>query len=634
MSSIFGLFHLNNHPVPEQKLVTMQSAMALSSPDKTHFIVDQNMGFGQLLHYNTPESLHESLPVKAGNNHLFTAAARLDNRDTLCDRFDIPHAERPTTPDSDLIWRAYEKWGEDCPDHLIGDWSFAVWNPQAQRLFIARDHHGNTAVYYYRDHNQFAFASSKKGLLALGAPRRLNELYLAQVITSWPDYHGERTIDLDIFRLPPAHAMTVTPNEVRTWRYWRLEDTPLLQLPSFEAYVEGFLEVYTEAVRCRLRSHRPIGTTLSGGLDSGSVTALAARELQKQGKTLTAFTSVPLHDTSQTVGANRFGDETAFAKMTANTYDNIAHHFITAQHVSPVAGLQKVLAIRDEPGHAGANYFWIVALLQQAQEQGLGTLLTGQGGNATVSWVGAPNLSSPLKIIQTQGLKAALKPFMPAPILRTIQLMNLKPRDWDRSAIHPDFVNKMQLQHKYIESESQQRNASYRWRNPIDRRLSVIKPGASLACALWDEMGEAFGLEIRDPTLDKRVMTYTLSIPDHHFVGENGLDRRIIREAMAGILPDKVRLNQKRGLQAADIGYRLRDSADEVEAALNALSQTEAADYLDLKKIREAFTNVLTDVNKNNTNLAGIVLLRGLDAALFIESQKNADYSGNFAALT
>ena len=73
--------------------------------------------------------------------------------------------------------------------------------------------------------------------------------------------------------------MTVTPQGTRVWRYWRLEDTPELRLTSREEYVEGFLEVYDRAVRDRLRSHRPVGVTLSGGLDSGSVTALAARAL-------------------------------------------------------------------------------------------------------------------------------------------------------------------------------------------------------------------------------------------------------------------------------------------------------------------------------------------------------------------
>ena len=629
MSGIFGLINLNQAPIDRDSLLSMQNAMAYWGPDNKQFIADKNAGFGQLLLYNTPESLHESLPTKTDANQLFTAAARLDNRTTLCNQLDIPRSERAALPDSSLILGAYEKWGEDCPDHLLGDWAFAIWNPHEQRLFLARDHHGNTALYYYRNQNQFAFASTPKALLAIGALRRLNELYLAQVLISWPDYHGERTIDLDIYRLPPAHAMIVTPDKSHTWRYWRLEDTPQLHLPSFSDYVTGFLEIYTEAVHCRLRSYRPVGTTLSGGLDSSSLTALAARELQKQGKTLAAFTSVPLYDTTQTVQASRFGDETAFAQLTAIASSNINHHLISAAEVSPIAGLRQVLAIRNEPSHAGVNYFWIVALLKTAQMQGIGTLLTGQGGNATISWTGAPELGSLPKRMQHQGWKTGIKSILPAPLLRAIQLMRLHQISWQGTAINPAFANRLELAKQWIEVESNRHEVPYRWRTPIDKRMSIIKPGRSLACSLWDEMGAAFGLEVRDPTFDKRVMAYTLSIPDHHFVGQNGLDRRIIREAMAGVLPDGVRLNPMRGRQAADIGFRLRDSADEVAVVLKSLTNSQAADYLDLNKMQNTFTNVIHDINRKHTKFAGTVLMRGLEAGLFLENCAIVDHGSH-----
>ena len=92
-------------------------------------------------------------------------------------------------------------------------------------------------------------------------PRRLNELFLAKVLVSWPHHPGDQTIDRDINRLPPAHAMTVTPEQTAVWRYWRLEDTPELHLPTFDEYVAGFLEVYGAAVNGRLRSTRPMRST-------------------------------------------------------------------------------------------------------------------------------------------------------------------------------------------------------------------------------------------------------------------------------------------------------------------------------------------------------------------------------------
>lgn len=618
MSGIFGLIHFHDEPVDQYSLPAMRAALTLSPPDRSEIVLTYQAGFGQILHFNTPESRYETLPrqFEDKNRQLFTAAGRIDNRDELCRQFNIPHSARATTPDSTLIWQAWEKWGKDCPDHLLGDWSFAVWDPQARQLFLARDHHGNTALYYYRDRQRFAFASNRQALLALGVPRRLNELYLAQVLTSWPEYHGERTIDLDIYRLPPAHTLTAEAESCQTWRYWRLEDTPRLHLPTFEDYVAGFLEIYEEAVRCRLRSLRPVGATLSGGLDSGSVTALAAKNLP--GQTLHAFTSVPRFSTEKTVGGRRFGDETAFAQHTARAYENIEHHLIAAEHVTPLDGLRRVLAIRQEPGHAGGNYYWMIALFEAAKNLGIGTLLTGQGGNATISWTGAPVTTSFTKTIQTMGWKQAIKWLMPSPLQRTYKLSRFYQTSWQNSAIHPDFAARLDLARQRITVESDGWNVPYRWRDPFQLRLSIIMPGRSINGAIWAEISNAFGLETRDPTFDKRVMAYTLSVPNHFFVGQDGLDRRLIREAMAGLMPDTVRLNPKRGLQAADVGFRLREAVEETEKFFARLELSPAADYIDLSKMRPCFDNLNQDMNIGLLAKTITIFMRGLNAGLFL----------------
>ena len=162
------------------------------------------------------------------------------------------------------------------------------------------------------------------------APRRLNELWLAQLLVSWPANQGPDTAYLDMHRLPPAHCMTITPERTRVQRYWYLEHTPELRLSSDDEYVEALLEIYTEAVRGCLRSHRPVGVSLSGGLDSGSVTALAARELRQQGKRLQAFTSAPAFSVSEMADENHFGDESPFAEATARFAGNVDHHLVRA----------------------------------------------------------------------------------------------------------------------------------------------------------------------------------------------------------------------------------------------------------------------------------------------------------------
>ncbi|NOZ51463.1 MAG: asparagine synthetase B [Chloroflexi bacterium] len=619
MSGIFGLFNKDGAPVDPDLLETMRAAMAYWGPDGGGIWHDGPCGLGQLLLYNTPEALYERLPRKLPQRRLaITAEARIDNRHELCDWFAIPPSERPQTPDSELILLAYEKWGEDCSDHLLGDWSFAIWNSAERRLFLARDHHGNTTLFYCHDAHRFAFASSRKALLALGVPRRLNELYLAQVLTSWPAYHGPTTIDLDIACLPPAHAMSVTPERLDVQRYWYLEHTPALRLPSLDDYVAGFQEVYAEGVRCRLRSYRPVGVTLSGGLDSGSVAALAARELRGQGKTLPAFTSVPIGDVSNTVGTNRFGDETPYAQATAHHAGNIVLHPLTSEHISPVAGIRRSLEMLDTPSHAPSNAFWIQDILETAQQQGLGTLLTGQGGNATISWTGAPEFYSLRALLRQQGWKAVAKRATPPFLLHAYRQRRSDRQTWQGTAIAAGFARRLGLSRRRA-AASADMTLPDSWRRPQDKRCAIIKPGRSLLGGLWAMNAAAYGLEVRDPTLDKRVLTYTLAIPDSIFAGSNGLDRWLIREAMAGLLPDEVRLNRRRGLQAADLGQRLLRTVPEMDEALAECAGSErVTHYLDVGRMHSVWTNLQVEVNTETAHRAVTVLLRGLMAGLFL----------------
>lgn len=603
----------------------MGASLTHWGPDGGDLWYDAHCGLGQALLWNTPEALYERLPRWVDDARLaITAEARLDNRPELCDLFAIPYNERAATPDSELILRAYLKWGEESPDHLIGDWSFAAWQPDARKLFLARDHHGNTSLVCWQEGAHFAFASDPTALYAIGAPRRLNELYLAQVLISWPAYHGPQTIDLDIQRLPPAHAMTVTPQGTRVWRYWRLEDTPELRLPTREEYAEGFLEVYDRAVRDRLRSHRPIGVTLSGGLDSGSVTALAARALGEQGKRLTAFTAVPLYDTSQTVGPKRFGDETHFASLTATRWPNVDHHLLDSAHITPIQGIRRTLAIMPEPGHAASNYFWITDLLDQAHALGLGTLLTGQGGNATVSWTGAPELRSRLAAFRG-GWKDGLRRNLPLWVQRPLMARRLQRQTWRGAAIHADFALRMQLAQRRAAAMGSDITLQESWQAPRDIRYAIIQPGASRIGDLWARRGADAGLEIRDPTQDKRVMAYSIAVPDPIFDSPDGADRWMMRAALAGLLPDKVRLNQQRGRQSADLAGRLLASAEEVETALAAVDASPANAYVDAAKLRRAWADVQAEATAHSTHRAGTILLRGLMAGLFLNRESSAD---------
>ena len=645
MSAVLGIFNFDGKPVGSDVLEKMMKPMAYWGPDGSGTWNEGPVGLGHLMLHNTPESIHEKLPLKSRcGNYVMVSRARLDNREELLKTFGISPGEQGITPDSILILEAYKKWGEQCPHYLLGDWVFALWDAREQKLFIARDHHGLTGLYYFHGPRFFAFSSGIKGLLALpGIPRRLNEMRIAQILVAWPR-HGAPTVYEDIFRLPPAHCLTVTETGVKVKRYWYLEETPRLRLKTDEDYVEAFLEIYSEAVRCRLRSAGPVGVTLSGGLDSGSVAVLAARQLAKKDCPLLAFSSAPFYDVTGTLPERRF-DESPYIEATAGYADNIDLTVTRSEHITPLQGLERGLALHDEPVHAASNQYWILSLWEAARDRGVRTMLTGAGGNNIISWHGTGYLAQLARNIHWKTLYRefrAWRKLNPTSLLGAIKGQIIKPliplgikkwrhrlcggnQPWENySAINMNFAHRINLSK---EMDKQGHDPTF---SPLadSRRLRYmgIKPGSSMVGCRLQQSGSGFALDIRDPTMDRRVMEFCLAIPDHQYV-RDGNDRFLIRRAMQGMLPAGVLSNRQRGMQAGDIGVRLCRSSRQIKDTLKRIeSQSRyVREFLDIKKIWNVLSGLEQEINPKNVRLAGVILLRGLMTGLFLESYESGD---------
>jgi asparagine synthase (glutamine-hydrolysing) len=630
MNRIFGYLQRDSASVAPFTIET-QRLMDEWTLDGGDVLRNGPAAIGQMMRrFSAPDTVYTRISLSDAESILFVAAGRVDNRQELianCGSW-VAGYEKSEIPDSEVIRLAYNKWGEDCPKRIYGDWSFAAWHPREYRLFLARDHFGNTSLYYYADQNKFAFASDRKTLLAMNlAPIKMDELYLAQVLVSWPAYHGERTIHTPIKRLPPAHCITITPERIDVRRYWRLEDTPELRLARRNDYVEAFRDVFDEAVRCRLRGvygggdsegSGQIAVSLSGGLDSGSVTATAAHFLRNEGKRLSAFTSVPISDTSIYVNKN-FGDEFPYAQSTVRFAGNVDHIPITATDITPIQAIRRMLQILDEPGRAAGNFFWWLALEMTARAHGCRILLTGQLGNSGISWAGDVR-SQPLALQWRhygwrKWLKETAKHVSPSVFLKAYRRARM-PKDYSwcqSSSIHPDFARRLNLLELRLNDPDEHPLT------PLEKRLQTLKPGRSFIGALHAQMGAAHGLEICDPTGDARVLAFTISVPDSIFIDpKTGMDRWLIREAMKGRLPDDVRLNRKRGRQAGDLVPRLRACAGEVETALDELAAGPAAAYVDVPHMRTVWTMIRNDNTPEAFHKSITVLTRGIMAGLWV----------------
>jgi len=154
--------------------------------------------------------------------------------------------------------------------------------------------------------------------------------------------------------------------------------------------------------------------------------------------------------------------------------------------------------------------------------------------------------------------------------------------------------------------------------NPLQQRLDLIQPGSSVTGAIWLEMGSASGLEARDPTQDRRVIELCLSIPNDQFRG-GGENRWLIRRAMQGYLPDEVRLNRRIGLQAADLGKRVLENRNQIEAAIADMEKHDlTSQVLDLARMENVLASLQHGLTPKNHAECSVILFRGLMVGLFL----------------
>jgi asparagine synthase (glutamine-hydrolysing) len=266
--------------------------------------------------------------------------------------------------------------------------------------------------------------------------------------------------------------------------------------------------------------------------------------------------------------------------------------------------------------------------MKAAQMDGAGVLLTGQGGNSCFSWTGFRNshpigqnnnhaLSSSGKI--RKGFKLFLLSRLPRPWALWLKKQSfLIDQSWaDSTALSAQAARRLRVARRSLNDPL---HPIYNYgADPLEVRGLILLPGRSFRGARWAECGASYGLDVRDPTLDARLLAYTWSIPDRFFSDpETGLNRIFARQAMQGRLPDEVRLNRKRGRQSADLVLRLRNDRQAMQECLDGLADSRAAELLDLERMNRVWKMVLEEDTPQAYHESVTILTRGLMAGIFL----------------
>ena len=574
MSAIVGLFYRNGRPVDRQVLERMVDSIAHRGPDKAGTWNEANVGLGHRMLWTTPESLHEELPLVDKTGSLaITADARIDNREELIAGLGLGDRPYEEISDSELILGAYEKWGEDCPKKLLGDFAFAVWDRRKQLLFCARDHIGVKPFYYYLSDAVFAFASEIEALLCVPeVPRRLNEVRVADLLVH--DI-GDKTATFyeEIFRLAPALGMTVRRHKTSTEPYWALDPTREMRLRSDEEYAEAFYEVFAEAVRCRLRSAFPVGSELSGGLDSSSVACVARELLAKEGG------ARQLHTLSAVYKEAPQSDESEFIDQVL-AKGGFEPHKVQVELLSPLEAPRRVLWDADEPSIVGGlSMPW--GLATEASQQGVRVLLNGYDGDTVVShgtgwlaelaytgrWLTLAMEFEALRKFGTWSRRRVLrnyvlKPLAPESVLRAWWVLHGR-NPWSRTGnrylgpISENFARRVSLHDRAPTPMDQPRGVSRSVR--LTRRWhhqALLHGGNQYAVEVHAKIGARLSIENRYPFYDRRLMELCLALPPEQKM-RRGWTRFVLRRALAGVLPDELRWRRSKGTLTPGLAWSL-----------------------------------------------------------------------------
>lgn len=556
-----------------------------------------------------------SIEPMGGHRVTLALGGWLAGRGELLTALGLSAQQRTVIGDEGLVRRAFLKWGSESPARMSGQWTFAAWEPAGRHLLLARSAFGDTPLFYISTRNYVAFASSLKALLALpGFDRQLDDLHLAQTLTSWP-IPVDSTSFKAIRRLPAGHILEVTPENMLLKEYWDPNTVTPLRLRNADEYAEGFRDVWSRAVEDAIDGVSNIGLMLSGGLDSGALAAAAVPMLRARGQSLVAFHHVPVFSGAD-VGRWR-ADERHLARATAGAA-GIHDLELCESNGSPIVALRQSLALRAQPSRAAGNQYWLHDLRQRAQNRGITVLLNGAGGNASISWDIPLTTLGVAKLMRRGLMRQAVVAGVPRRLRRWLRAWRNRGEDsnaWlQSSAINHDYARRLGL----VEQRA----------DALRHRSSSIMARTSMLRSIWLEGGDVrlkYGLEIRRPTIDDRVIRYCFSLPPSQWVGPSGESRWLVRHAMRGMLPAQVLENSRRGLQSADLVYRLRAHASHLEEAMaTCASEPAVLERLDLPRLRTAWKRV-SSCTDFAAVLEGHLLLRGLLVGLFLASEQRRD---------
>ncbi len=614
MCGIAGILNFDGSPVEETLLRQMNQVQRHRGPDDEGIYLDPNfpvgLGHRRLSIIDLSPAGHQ--PMSFGDRYWITYNGEIYNYLELRQELKQWGYQFRSHTDTEVILAAYTEWGSECLNRFNGMWAFAIWDTKERRLFCTRDRFGIKPFYYFWNERQFVFASEIKALI-----QYLRKSHRGEVVandTTIADYllglrldAGEETFFRNIHRLPAAHFLLLSDRQLQLRRYYSLAPTLQEQPENRSDAIAKFRELFTDAVRFRLRSDVPVGSCLSGGIDSSSIVCTVNRLLftseqpdqaavANQQKTFSAcYRDFPQYDERSYIRA-----------VLAQT--GAAENFVFPDGKELFTELEDFVWHHDEPVSSSSTYAqWCV--FRAAHEQGMKVMLDGQGADETVSgYHGAypPFFLDLIRRLHWRQFWQELALYRGYHGYSMMGTMKNIFASWFRSALpgvlyqplasyylqkqrHPFFM--VQPSPTSVEERVPR---VWRKRGALPEYLYRLTTGSSLQSLLRyeDRNSMAFSIEARVPFLDYRLVEFAFSLPEQYKV-HNGLTKAFIREGMIGVIPEQVRSRVDKVGFATPEGQWLRTVGREMVQDTFASDSFANRGYFAADKVRAAFAELL-----------------------------------------
>src|ERR1051326_2477677 len=545
MSAIGGIYCFEDDYVDEKLLHELGHGLAPRGPDDGKNLKSGPVGMVFRAFHTTKESHHEIQPLSCATGQILCWDGRLDNRKELISI--LGDVLREDLTDAGIVMASYLKWGIDFLPKLIADFALSLWDPALRLLILARDVIGSRDLYYFVDHRRSIWSTDLRQLIRVSRIKpEVDENYIAGYLTRLPA--SSESPFKNVSLVPPAHAVLIKDGDVQVRRFWSLDPHQEIRYRSDGDYEEHFRHVFFEAVRCCLRSDRPVWSDLSGGLDSSSIVCIADH-LIKTGKSEATLLETVSCIRDESVSSN----ELKFIRYVEERIGKQGHHLPESEFPIFSAEADEVSPIPNALDIFASYHKKVNALMA---ENGARVKLCGIGGDQIFNSFPSPSgaLADSLvggKFVQLHKdlctwSRDRNKPYLKllwedaieprlSTKLRLRLSSDLNKRPWD--LYDPEFVKRTHLKERMLSPDD-----PFGFRLPSSQKQSVSflttvrSVSAGYARVLQD-------IELRFPILPRPLVEFMQAIPREQRI-RPGEKRSLQRRALKDYLPLEV-LNRK-----------------------------------------------------------------------------------------